>query len=193
MPYFQAASSTPVGFMPMGTYPIAAVNEYIVATSYAARIFPGDPVVMTSSSPIHGSVTNTYTSATYDRIVGVAAQGLNASVGSTAFLVYDDLRQPFLVRANLESTGGTANIIGSAFIISTAGTANATINRSDVFVKTSAASAGAGGAVRVLSLAPFERDGHVTTSSGTTLRSVIVQFNAHIQTQSTASVGVTST
>lgn len=196
MPYFRAESSTPVGFIPTGgNAAIAQVNSYVVATSYASAIFAGDPLVMTSSSPIHGSVTNTYTSATYDRIVGVAAQGLAASptAGSNTILVYDDPDQMFAVRANLESTGGTQNIIGSAFLISTAGTANSAINRSDVFVKTSAASAGAGGAFRPLALHPIETNGHVATSSGTTLRMVIGKFAMHIGMQSTSYVGVTST
>lgn len=192
MPYFQAASSTPIGFVPTGGGgAIAQVNAYVVATSYAAAIFAGDPLVMTSSSPIHGSVTNTYTSATYDRIVGVAAQGLAANTGSTAFLVYDDPQQLFMGRANLESTGGTQNIIGSAFLISTAGTANSAISRSDVKILTSAASAGAGGAFRPLYLHPLEA--HSATSSGTTLRMVIGKFAMHIGMQSTSYVGVTST
>jgi hypothetical protein len=177
--------------MPQGGYPIMAVDEYIVATSYAARIFPGDPMVMTSSSPIHGSVTNTYTSATYDRIVGVAAEGLSASVGSTAFKVYNDLRQTFSCLANLESTGGTQNIIGSAFLMSTAGTSNATIDRSDVRLLTSAGSAGAGGALRVIGLHPIEST-HVA-SSGSGMKHVLVQFANHVQVQSTSAVGVTST
>lgn len=191
MPYFQAASSTPVGFMPAGGYPIAQTGAYVVATSYAAAIFIGDPLVATSSSPIHGSVTNTYTSATYDRIVGVAAQSLAASVGSTALLVYDDPNQLFVVRANLESTGGSQNIIGSALIMSTAGTSNSTISRSDVKLLTSAASAGAGGAFRPLALHPLES--HSATSSATTLRMVVGKFAMHIAMQSTSYVGITST
>lgn len=181
--------------MPSGGYPIMQVNDYIVATSYASAIFPGDPVVMTSSSPIHGSVSNTYTSANYNQIVGVAAMGMSANPtsGSNILKVYDDLRQVYYARVNLESTGGTANIIGSALIISTAGTANSAINRSSVFVRSSAASAGAGGAVRVLGLHPSETAGHVTTSSASTFRGILVQFNSHIQVQTSEAVGVTST
>lgn len=168
-----------------------AVNEYIVATSFAAAIFPGDPVTMTSSSPIHGSVTNVYTSANYNKIVGVAAEGLAASVGSTAFKVYDDLRQVFMISANGESTGGTQNIIGSAFIISTAGTSNSAINRSDVRVLTSAASAGAAGAVHILGLHPIAGAHTATSSAG--FRPVLVQFNTHRQVQSSEALAVTST
>jgi hypothetical protein len=193
LPYMQAASTTPIGFVPNGGYPIMEVGEYVVATSFASAIFIGDPVTMTSSSPIHGSVTNVYTSANYNKIVGVAAESLAASVGSTAFKVYNDLRQRFMVRANLESTGGTTNIIGSALIISTAGTSNSTIDRSDVFVRTSAGSAGAAGAVRVLALHPVETGGHVSASSDGSYRAVVVQFNTHIQVQSSEAVGVTST
>lgn len=193
MPYLRAESTVGIGLFPAGGYAMHMTNEYLVATSYASAIFAGDPMVMTSSSPIHGSVTNTYTSAQYGTIVGVAAMGLAASVGSTAFKVYDDPRQLFAIRANLESTGGTQNIIGSAFSVSTAGTANSAIGRSNVFLKTSAATAGAGMAFRVLALHPIETGGHVATSSGTTFRTVLGYFANHIQMQTSEAVGVTST
>jgi hypothetical protein len=169
------------------------VGEYIVATSFASAIFAGDPVAVTSSSPIHGSVTNVYTSAIYGQIVGVAAQSLDASVGSTSFKVYHDPRQIFMVCANGESTGGTANIIGSRAEISTAGTSNSAIDRSDVFVRTSAAGTGADGAVTIIALHPIETGGHVLTSySG--FRKVLVQFNRHLFSNvvSTAVIAVDS-
>lgn len=195
----QAASTTPVGFVPAGGYPIMEVGEYVVATSFAAAIFAGDPVAVTSSSPIHGSVTNVYTSAIYGQIVGVAAQSLAASVGSTAFKVYHDPRQIFMVAANGESTGGTTNIIGSRAEISTAGTSNSAINRSDVFVRTSAAGTGADGAVTIIALHPVETGGHTATSSSS-FRKVLVQFNRHLYAQGVStgviavdSLGVPST
>lgn len=138
MPYLQAGTNNPFGFMPVEqAVGDAETHTYIVGTS-GGPIYPGDVVTM-GTGYLVDSAANTAASGGaalsgtgVNRIVGVAAQyQASAPSAQAQILVYDDPYQVFVVQDQGSATSGinaSQGVFGNGVAINVTATPTLTGN-----------------------------------------------------------------
>lgn len=194
MSYLRPAVANYFGFSPAeagGTH--SRCHVYLVSSSEASAIFPGDVVVYTTSKQTVRQSAGT--TGEIGLMVGVAASKVAANEGSTSVsnpnrlstqtvLVYDDPHQLFVGCDTTSGVLGTTPGVGKSFAVLLVSTATATLNdvdRSRMAISAVTASSGSdvGYAFRLVGLHPIENgfstEAVNTASSSSEVRKWIVQ------------------
>jgi hypothetical protein len=170
----------------MGTPNSQVLNAYVVSSSEAATIFPGDVIVMTSIATVKAPSTGTGAAALAN-IIGFAASVVTAGAGSTNVatgvkaLVYDSPDLIF-VMSNTSSGAIAQGSLGlfHNYNISTTGCVgstgpNGSVQRSVMAL--SGVTGSSAGNVRVIALHPIE-GGYFTSNATGTAQKFLCMWSA---------------
>ena len=197
MPYLQPATNNYFGFQPASGAGMVNINLYLVSSSEANQISPGDVVVYathTSASSVRRLTGSTSTDAGIP--VGVSASLVIAGAGSTGASLRSLTSQNVLVYDNPETLfvgcDTTSGVIGGGVAVGksvwvcatgvTGSTGLASYNRSVMAL--SAVTASSQAIFRVIGLHPVEA-GYSTVAAGTAaaateVRKWILQPDIHV-------------
>ena len=187
MPYLQASTDNPFGFIPYGK--VLSIGAYR-KDSAAAKIFAGDLVVLSSDGNVDvGTATST-------AIIGVAVESSAASTTKEDFLIYDDPHQLFTVQDDSDTTGVTSTSVGNnVSVVATTGVAGT--DRSAQELDSSTADTTSTLPMKIIDIHPIERTrqsagvarGFATTTAQQ--RKWIVKINRHVKaTNELGAVGI---
>lgn len=198
MPYYQAATNNYFGFMPVEGMPNPRMRAYLVSSSEAGDINPGDVVVYaTDNNTARVLASRTEVPLT----LGVAASRVRAGDGSTGadpriassqvLLVYDDPETLFVSCDTSSGVIGAGKHLGKSFQVAATGVTgstgpNATLGRSVMAVSGVTASSGSDASFRfrLVGIHPVEVSGWSTAAAATAVtagvRKLILKPDFHV-------------
>lgn len=198
MPYYQAATNNYFGFMPMEGTPAPRVRPYLVSSTEANDINPGDVVVMATDK---NTARRLAARADTQYTLGIAASRVKAGDGSTGadprvhtsqvVLVYDDPETLFVSCDTSSGVIGVGAHIGKSFQVAATGVTGSTgVNpytlRSNMAISGVTASSGSDASFRfrLMNIHPCEISGWSTeaaTNAVTTgVRKLILKPDFHL-------------
>lgn len=204
MPYIRAQANNYFGFFPVqGDLGHVQVSPYLVSSSEASSINPGDVCVQTSINTVR-IITGAFVPTSSMAIVGVAASYVAANTGSTAALLNANTSQMALIYdgpgQKFVACDTTSGVIGSQvglfknYAILATGCIGSTGafegRRSSMAI--SGVTSTAAGAFHVVALHPIENNTHSTVGAATAGSAVNVRkwigvFTAQVMNQGLSS------
>lgn len=172
MPWLIPATDTPFGAIPYG--PVLSMDYYRKDSS-AARIYPGDLVILEAD----GNVAPAAAGST--EVIGVAAEGSAGSTADTEVLVYNHPDQLYVMQDDNDTTSmGETEIGTNCDIVATAGDTPTDRSRFEIDSSTAVTTAAQ---LRIVAIHPMElmfgRTGFVTTAAAGNQRKWIVRISEH--------------